>query len=158
MLLIAKWKENLLEDIRKRDSLILVFEKQYPDYYAIKYNTQMVGLKDIPEIVGRNGNYINYVVSDTVLYTFVVNRKHQQLFATPVDSSFFNDIKQFRRLLSMPSPSDNASLKFKNFSQQVTDYIKSLLIRLDHTLFLIKYLSHLIIFFHIFHLKLFRQL
>ncbi|HEX7493481.1 MAG TPA: CHAT domain-containing protein, partial [Bacteroidales bacterium] len=118
--LIAKWKENLLEDIRKRDSLILVFEKQYPDYYAIKYNTQMVGLKDIPAIIGHNGNYINYVLSDTVLYTFVVNRKHQQLFATPVDTSFFNDIKRFRRLLSQPSPEDNASKKFNEF--QSTGY------------------------------------
>ena len=118
--LIAKWKEDLLEDIRKRDSLILVFEKQYPEYYAIKYNTQMVGLKDIPAIIGHNGNYINYVVSDTVLYTFVVNRKHQQLLAIRVDTSFLNDIKRFRSLLSLPSPSDNASKKFKEF--QLTGY------------------------------------
>jgi len=113
--LITKWKENLLEVSRKRDSLILVFEKYYPDYYAIKYNTHVVGLKDIPEIVGQNGNYINYVVSDTVLYTFVVNKRHQQLLAFHIDSSFFNDIRRFRSLLTMPSPSDNASLKFIEF-------------------------------------------
>ena len=93
MSLIGNWKENLLKFSRKRDSLILVFEKQYPEYYAIKYNTHMAGLNDIPGIVGRNGNYINYVVSDTVLYTFVVNRTHQQLFAVKVDSSFMNDIR-----------------------------------------------------------------
>ena len=115
MLLIAKWKENLFKYSRKRDSLILVFEKQYPGYYAIKYNTHMIGLKDIPKIIGQNGNYINYVMSDTVLYIFIVNNRNQQLLALPVDSSFFNDIKQFRSLLSMPLPSENATLKFKEF-------------------------------------------
>ena len=134
-LLIARWKENLLETTRERDSLILVFEKQFPDYYSIKYNTQMVGFKEIPEIVGHDGNYINYIVSDTVLYTFIVNRKNQQLLSRSIDSSFFNDIKQFRSLLSMPSPTDNAFLKFKQFQtlgyrlyKTLIDPIKSYLV------------------------------
>jgi CHAT domain-containing protein/tetratricopeptide (TPR) repeat protein len=114
-ILINKWKENLLEVTRRRDSLILMFEKQYPGYYAIKYNTNVASLKEIPKIVGRNGNYISYVVSDSILYVFVANRKHQQLLAFPVDSVFFNDIKHFRSLLSMPLPSDNARIAFEKF-------------------------------------------
>jgi CHAT domain-containing protein/tetratricopeptide (TPR) repeat protein len=113
--LISNWKEILLNCSRKRDSLILVIEKKYPEYYSIKYNTSVAGLKDIPDLVGQNGNYINYVVSDTVLYTFIVNRAHQQLLAFPIDSSFFNNIRKFRSLLSMPLPSDDAALKFKEF-------------------------------------------
>jgi CHAT domain-containing protein len=118
--LINKWKENLLETTRSRDSLILIFEKQYPLYYTIKYNTNAVELKDIPRILGHNGNYINYVLSDTILYTFVANKRYHQLIAIPVDSSFFSDIRKFRSLLSMPLPSDNASQKFKEF--QVVGY------------------------------------
>lgn len=113
--LISKWKENLLEATRSRDSLILVFEKQYPVYYEVKYNTQVAEIKDIPAIVGNNANYINYVLSDSLLYTFVVNRKNQHIFALHVDSSFFKDIRAFRSLLSLPSPSDNALLKFNEF-------------------------------------------
>jgi CHAT domain-containing protein len=112
--LIAQWKETLLSSTRKRDSLVLVFEKEYPDYYAIKYNTRILGLKDIPSIIGRDGNYINYVVSGNTLYTFIVNNEHQKLLATPIDSSFFNDVKAFRRLLSMPSSGDE-SLNYKEF-------------------------------------------
>ena len=118
--LINKWKEDLLESTRSRDSLILIFEKQYPVYYAVKYNTSVAELKDIPKIFGNKGNYINYVLSDTVLYIFVANKKHQQLIAMRVDSSFFHDIRKFRSLLSVPLHSDKASEDFQEF--QVIGY------------------------------------
>ncbi|MCX6325245.1 MAG: CHAT domain-containing protein, partial [Bacteroidia bacterium] len=126
-LLINRWNGNLLETTRTRDSLILVFEKQFPDYYAIKYNTRVAKLKDIPEIIGHNGNYVNYVVSDTILYIFVANREHQQLLAIPVDSSFYNNIKQFRNLLSMPSPSDNARISFEKYQSFGYELYKTLI-------------------------------
>ena len=115
MVLINNWKENLMKATRKRDSLIVVFEEQYPDYYSIKYNTRVAALKDVPGIIGKNGNYLNYIFSDTLLYIFVANSKHQQLLAIPVDSSFFSGIKKFRSLLSYPSPSDNARKTFEEF-------------------------------------------
>jgi CHAT domain-containing protein/tetratricopeptide (TPR) repeat protein len=133
--LISIWKQSLIEAIRTRDSLIVIFEKQYPDYYALKYNTKMVGLNEIPEIVGRDGNYINYVVSDSILYTFIVNRKNKQLLAQSIDSSFFEDIKKFRRLLTVPSPTDNAMREFKEFQiigyrlyKKLIDPVRSFLI------------------------------
>ena len=115
MVLINNWKENLMKATRKRDSLIIVFEEQYPDYYAIKYNTRVAALKDVPGIIGKNGNYLNYILSDTLLYIFVANSRHQQLLAVPVDSSFYSGIKKFRSLLSYPSPSDNARKTFEEF-------------------------------------------
>jgi CHAT domain-containing protein/tetratricopeptide (TPR) repeat protein len=125
--LIRSWKENLLEATRKRDSLILIFEKQYPEYYSIKYNTKMLGLDDITSVIGRKGNYINYIVSDSVLYTFIANTKNQKLIVTKIDSSFFNNIKKFRNLLSMPSPSDNASEKLLQYQSVGHQLYKTLI-------------------------------
>jgi CHAT domain-containing protein/tetratricopeptide (TPR) repeat protein len=125
--MLGKWKENLLETTRKRDSLVRVFEKDYPGYYSIKYNTNVAGFKDIPGIVGRNCNYVNYLVSDTVLYVFIANRKNLKLLTLPVDSVFFNKIKQFRSLLAMPGPTDNARILFRNY--QVTgNYLVNILV------------------------------
>jgi CHAT domain-containing protein len=114
-ILINRWKDNLLEITGIQDSLILVFENKYPDYYALKYNTQVSKLKDIPQIIGRNGNYINYIASDTILYIFLANRKFQKLLALKIDSEFYKNISQFRVLLSMPSPSDDAKLAFDKY-------------------------------------------
>jgi CHAT domain-containing protein len=114
-MLINKWNNSLIVTTRLRDSLIKVFEHKYPDYYAIKYDTKVASLKDIPDIFGRNGNYVNYVLSDTLLYIFIVNRKHQELLTLKVDTVFYNNIRQFRSLLAMPSPSEDAAYEFKKF-------------------------------------------
>ena len=118
--LINSWNEKLLKDIRLRDSLILVFERKYPEYYTIKYNTRVVSLNDIPRIIGRDGNYINYVLSDTVLYIFVANRKHKQILSLPVKAEFYDNIKLFRELLSMPESSEDALTAFHKY--QTTGY------------------------------------
>lgn len=125
--IINNLNENLLKATRTRDSLILVFEQKFPEYYALKYNTKAVSLNNISDIIGKDENYINYIVSDTLLYVFVANRKNQQLLAIPVDSSFLDNIRKFRKLLLMPSPSENASVNFKSYQETGYDIYKTLI-------------------------------
>lgn len=113
--LISDWKGLVLNASQKRDSLISLIEKQYPEYYLIKYNTEVIKAADVPGVTGRNTNYLNYVASDTLLYIFVANRKNLQLITVQLDTSFFNDIRQFRNLLSMPS--DNAKSNYIQFNK-----------------------------------------
>ena len=110
-------KENILKNSLKKDSLIIVFEKSYPGYYSFKYNTSVTKLKDVPGLVGRDGNYVNYILSDTILYIFIANRQIQQILAFKIDSSFYSDIRAFRSLLAMPSPSGNAREAYETFQK-----------------------------------------
>lgn len=111
--LLEEWKELLLSATQKRDSLIAVFERIYPGYYLIKYNTEVLSPEMIPGISGRNTNYLNYVVSDSLLHIFVVNRKYLRLVTVNIDSTFFKDIRQFRTLLS--EPDNNALTGFNKY-------------------------------------------
>jgi CHAT domain-containing protein len=120
-ILIQKWKADLLESTRKKDSLVNVFEEKYPGYYAIKYNTNVASRNDIPKIIGRNSNYLNYLASDTMLYIFIANRKNLKLLSVPVDSSFYDKIRHFRRLLSMPGPTDKARDLFDSYQSVGND-------------------------------------
>ncbi len=113
--LIAEWKGNVFNAAQGRDSLVKLFEKQYPGYYLLKYNTEVVKPGDIPSVAGRNTNYLNYVVSDTVIYIFLANRKFTKLFTMPVDSGFFDNVREFRKLLSLPSPFMDAKSEFMKY-------------------------------------------
>jgi CHAT domain-containing protein len=108
--MISEWKGLVISATQRRDSLISMFENQYPEYYLLKYNTEVIKPGDIPKIAGRNTNYLNYVVSDTLIYIFLSNRKHTELLTVPIDSGFFSNIRKFRDLLTLPQ--DNARSNF----------------------------------------------
>ncbi len=115
--MLAIWKQNLLEAVTARDALILTFEKDYPGYFSLKYSNSVPALKEIPKIIGRGSNYLNYVVSDTVLYVFLVNKKHRQLVTIQTDSSFMQRLEDFRNLLAYPLNSEGTRTKFRDFQK-----------------------------------------
>jgi CHAT domain-containing protein len=125
--LISDLNNNLLNEVRERDSLLLTFERDYPGYYAIKYSTSVLSMKDIPRIAGRNTNYLNYVVSDSVVYIFIANRKNAKILTARIDSSFFKKLRDFRSLLSAPDPSVNARRRFDTFQAIGYDLFKILI-------------------------------
>lgn len=113
--------EDILVAIRARDSLILTFEKYYPEYFALKYNTLVPKMEDIPSIIGRKNNYINYIVSDSLLYVFIINRKYSELLTYRTDSVLFKKLGEFRDLLSNPSAVKDARSAFINYQHLGND-------------------------------------
>jgi CHAT domain-containing protein len=122
----SEWNKILLIAVQIRDSLVATFERDYPGYYAIKYSASALVMKDIPKIIGRNSNYLNYVVSDSLIYIFIVNRKYQQILKTHIDSTFIWKLKEFRTLLSNSNLSENARGKFTSYQQIGHDLYKIL--------------------------------
>lgn len=110
------WNTYLISATHRRDSLIKSFERNYPGYYSLKYNTQVIKTRNIPSIMGRDRNYISYIVSDTSLFIIVVNRKYRELITTRIDSGFYNAIIEYRRLLSEPDRNANAHREFELFT------------------------------------------
>lgn len=116
-LLVSKWKGHVFKATQSRDSLISIFEKQYPDYYRAKYNTHVVLPGDIPAVIGRNTNYLNYVDGDTLLYIFLTNRKYNKLITIPLDTGFHVRVREFRAMLSSPSLQKNAKAEFNRYQE-----------------------------------------
>lgn len=125
--LLNEWNDNLLRASRERDSLIRLFEKQYPEYYLIKYNTRVTELNDIPGVAGSGRNYLSYIVTDTMIYIFVVNRKHQEILSLSTGPEFLDNIKAYRALLLAPARSANAREQFGEF-QRLGFYLYNILL------------------------------
>ena len=99
---MQRWKDELISVTEKRDSLINYFEKHFPSYYSLKFDTRVADMKDITKLVGRSGNYISYILSDSLIYILVTNRKHSELITEKIDTSFFNLVNSFRNILTDP--------------------------------------------------------
>ncbi len=116
MAAVNLWKEKLLQTISVRDSLVLTFRRDYPGYFTMKYDTHTPDMNDIPSVIGRNYNYLSYVISDNMLYIFVVNRRHKELLSFHTDSLFAEKIAEFQNLLSSAELHTDARLKFENYN------------------------------------------
>ena len=99
----------------KRDSLKRRFENDYPDYYKLKYNTDVIKLRKVPSVLNYKSNYISYILSDSLLYIMVVNRSNQQIITMPVDSNFFSAVSTFRSLLKPPKNGHMSAGKYLQF-------------------------------------------
>jgi CHAT domain-containing protein len=113
--LISQWNENLLKAVTARDSLAMTFRKDFPGYFTMKYDTKTPGLKEIPRLIGRNNNYLNYIISDSSLYIFIVNRKYKELLYFRTDSLFRSRLIDFQNLLSSSVRSSDARSDFEKY-------------------------------------------
>lgn len=114
---LSEWKKIIFTATQNRDSLIDLFEKKYPGYFLMKYNTSVIDPSDIAAFAGRNTTYISYVVGNEIIYIFIINRKNRIMISTEIDSSFFDKIMAFRDLLKAPSLNSNAKADFLNYQK-----------------------------------------
>jgi len=125
--LLKKYNDQILKASQTRDRLINYFEKHYPDYYALKYNTTVASMDEVTDIIGRGGNYLNYIVSDTVLYILLVNKSNRQLFSFRTDSSFFDRISKLKYILNNPAVNGHAKEEFLTFQKTAYELYQFLL-------------------------------
>jgi len=114
---IELWTENLIVAQNRKDSLLRVFEKGFPEYYKLKYDTRVVSPEMIPVLTGKKANYLSYIINDTLLHIFVVNSKFLKIKTITIDDSFFRNVNSFRQQLSDPVKEGNAREAFLKFQE-----------------------------------------
>ncbi len=75
---LQKWQKQHFDYKQQYDQLIETFEKEYPDYYQIKYDHQIVSINQVQKTLPTNTALIEYFVSDKQLYVFCIthNKSH----------------------------------------------------------------------------------
>lgn len=67
---------------RKYDSLVKTIEKDYPDYYALRYDKQVVSVQEVKDQLGTDETLLEYVLTDAHLYVFSANKDNIYLYRT----------------------------------------------------------------------------
>ncbi len=112
--MINSWESRVFEFTVRYDSLTAVLEKNYPDYYNLKYTEPTVSISTIQNALEKDVLLIEYMISDSVLYMFAINKNSFEVFTQPIDSSFYSGIQ------NIVSATSNNSM----FSTTKADYVK----------------------------------
>ncbi|MDY8135246.1 CHAT domain-containing tetratricopeptide repeat protein [Aquimarina sp. 2201CG5-10] len=71
---ITEIKNKLFNITRKRDSLTTVLEKNYPKYYQLKYQNEIVSIKKIQQNLKQNTTLLEFFTEDSITYAFTISK------------------------------------------------------------------------------------
>jgi len=112
---IATWESLAFSLMRKRDSLLTIFENRYPLYYNLKFSRKVTPLDEVKDVIGQKANLLSYVLTDDKLYIIVTNRQKTGIITRDIDSTFFSSLARYRKMLSEVPVTSNARKPFNEF-------------------------------------------
>lgn len=108
------------------NDLLASLEKQYPNYYHFKYNSETASLPDIQcEVLDDQTALIEYFVGDSSIYVFTVLKNDLKATEIKKPKDFSKSIEAFRNEITRPQPLRDAT----TFVKQSTELYDLLLRR-----------------------------
>lgn len=97
------------------NSLIDSIENFYPKYYNFKYKTGFISPTKIKVKIGRNEALVEYVLSDTVLTTFIIDRDQIKILTQDINPEFSEECLAYFSLLQNQDFSKNVHQTYRDF-------------------------------------------
>ncbi|MEA3450461.1 MAG: CHAT domain-containing tetratricopeptide repeat protein, partial [Bacteroidota bacterium] len=69
------WSNRLFKANRSYDSLITVFETNYPDYYNLKYNNSPATVEQVANLLDEKTAMLSYFLGDSTITIFAISKK-----------------------------------------------------------------------------------
>mgnify|MGYP000867936019 CR=1 FL=1 len=112
---LATWESAVFRLLRQRDSLVRIFERDYPAYYNLKFTNKVTPMSETGKVLGRRTNLLSYVLTDEKLYIFVASGRKKDVIVRDIDSTFFDDLHRFRDMLSTLPEATGSRAPFNEF-------------------------------------------
>lgn len=103
----SKLEENLFKLNRKKRELIETLEKEYPDYYNLRYNNEVISLGDIQSSLTEDELLISYFYGDKDIYAIAISKDSKQITSIERTATLENKIVEFHQMLSNPKSDIN---------------------------------------------------
>lgn len=88
-------EQNLSKAQHEKQQLEANFEKNYPNYYNLKYRPFSPKFKDIAAHLADKQALISYFMGIDTLFIFVVTKQHTKLYTESINTNFVADLDTF---------------------------------------------------------------
>jgi len=112
---ISFFNKRLLSLLLERDSVIASFEVAYPKYYSLKYDRSVINTNELKTYLDDNEVVLEYVLTDSALYLFVIGKDVNKLKRIEIDSNFYTALDKMIELKSV----DFSTQKMKDLEEFV---------------------------------------
>lgn len=108
--------ESYIFDLNHRsDSLLGLLERNYPEYFNLKYQTSVASLQQMQDWLKRDQVLLEYVICDSVLISFLISPNDIMVKQCKMDLSFRDDLSTLRQQLTSATFSSGVKDSYKSF-------------------------------------------
>jgi CHAT domain-containing protein/lipopolysaccharide biosynthesis regulator YciM len=79
------------------DALLQRFEKEYPDYYNLKYQVKTASVPEVQQFLDDRTALVEYFTGDDSIFIFAITKNNFAIKASANDSPFARQIEQLRQ-------------------------------------------------------------
>jgi CHAT domain-containing protein len=92
---IRTWEEYLYGIQQKHNKLIRTFETNYPKYYELKYNNDVIKVSELQKLLPGNTTILEYSLDNSVLDIFAISRNSFVFQSIKIDSTFNKTVTSY---------------------------------------------------------------
>lgn len=89
------FKTNIFKYTLELEELKDLLEDKYPEYYTFKYTNTVKSLSEIQKRLSYSETLIEYSVTDSILYTFVINKHNVNIYTKSITVNFNRNINLY---------------------------------------------------------------
>ena len=112
---ISDYKEILFHLNDDYDEFLREIEENNSKYYNLKYNPKFVTLKEVQDQLPFKEALIEYVLTDSILITYVIDRKGINVFSQEIGQEFSAECMEYYELLMAQNFSNGVHENYRRF-------------------------------------------
>ena len=85
---------------REYDTLISVFEKDFPKYHDLKYSGYQSSISNLQTIIDKETALISWFLTDSLITVYLISNQKFEVLRAPKDKDLFNQLARFRANIS----------------------------------------------------------
>lgn len=98
-LLIDQLRGRQFQANARYQTLIKQFERDYPAYYELKYQTEVASIAELQPAMDPHAILVEYFVGDDAIFIFTIDRDHFEVTTVPNDSELSGSVDALFRSL-----------------------------------------------------------
>ena len=106
---ISLWSDKVFVLKQKYESLISFLEREYKDYYNLKYESKTITVKEIQEkILDDKSGMIEYFVGDSSIYIYIIAKNYFNVLTIKHEDQFKDQVERMRDAIISMKDSKNS--------------------------------------------------
>ncbi|MBN2595507.1 MAG: CHAT domain-containing protein [Marinifilaceae bacterium] len=115
---ITNWQNVLFTLNDEYNQMVLRFEEDYPEYYALKYDTKTIDIKELQRRLNDNDLLIEYSISDSALFSFVITKSGFEVEREKIEKDSFDyHLEEVRNCLKTNDFANNSAGYYKRYTK-----------------------------------------